>query len=517
MLPRAKNDWTLEEAAHLVRRAGFGASPAEIRKIHELGREAAVDGLLKPDEPIDAFPVPGWADPAKVADQRRERFAIFRESRMAQRDMTPEEREAAKRRMQQELRREEQQQIVGAGEWWFDRLMHSRAPLREKMTLFLHDHFATSAQKVKQPVLVLQQNQLLREHAFGDFRALTHRIAVDPAMMLYLDTQNSKKGRPNENFAREVMELFTLGEGHYTEQDIKEAARAFTGYELNRFTGEVSHNKRQWDEGTKTVLGRSGKFDGPQIIDLLFEQEAAASYVPSKLWAFFVEDEPPAEVVRELAATFRVSGFRFEPVLREIFLSAAFYDPKVMRNQIKSPVQFIVQMCRELEIDDLPRGYVLTVQRELGQQLFFPPNVAGWDWGRAWINTNTLLTRYNTAGVVSKGAINAEGVGDEEASMMEMAAAGGGPGQQMIARIVKRAMENWDGPDYEKIAPRTLREKPAELVDALMDRLFQADPGPKQREAFVEYARSKKGVVFTNHEVAELCHLMMSTPHYQLA
>ncbi len=516
MLPRAKNEWTLEEAAHLVRRAGFGASPAEIRKIHELGREAAVDGLLDPDEPIGAIPVPDWADPKKVAAERRERFERVRASRQEQRNMTPKEREEARRKMQREVRRSQREQIVSAGEWWFGRMMHSRAPLREKMVIFLHDHFATSSQKVRQSVLMLRQNQLFREHAFGDFRALTHEIAVDPAMMLYLDTQNSKKGKPNENFAREVMELFTLGEGHYTEQDIKEAARAFTGYQLNRLNGEVTHNRRQWDEGTKTVLGRSGKFDGKQIIDLLFEQDAAAAYVPSKLWEFFVEDEAPKAVVKELAATFRASGFQLKPVLREILLSRAFYDGTVIRNQIKSPVQFLVQMCRELEIDDLPRGYVQTVQRELGQQLFFPPNVAGWDWGRAWINTNSLLSRYNTAGVITKGAINAEGVEDEGSSMMEMAAAGGKPGQQMLARMVKRAMDRWEGPDYEKIAPRPLREKPAELVEALVDRLFQADPGKKQRETFVDYARSKKGVVFTNHEVAELCHLMMSTPHYQL-
>ena len=516
MLPRAKNDWTLEEAAHLVRRAGFGASPAEIRKIHELGREAAVDSLLEPDESFSDVVLPAWAEPEKVAEQRRERAAKMRESRLAQRDMTPEERAKARQQIQREVRREQQQNLVSAGGWWFERMMQSRAPLREKVVIFLHDHFATSAQKVKQPVLMLQQNQLFREHAFGDFRALTHKIATDPAMMLYLDTQTSKKGQPNENFAREVMELFTLGEGNYTEQDIKEAARAFTGYQVNRLTGEVSHNKRQWDGGTKSVLGKSGKFDGPQIIDLLFEQDAAASYIPSKLWSFFAEDEPPRAVVKDLAATFKASGFQLMPVLRDIFLSRAFYDGTVIRNQIKSPVQFIVQMCRELEIDDMPNGYVLMAQRELGQQLFYPPNVAGWDWGRAWINTNTLLSRYNTAGVVTQGAVNADGVEDEGGSMMEMAAAGGSPAQKMLGRLVKRSMGRWQGPDYESIAPRELRKDPEQLVDSLVDRLFQADLGKKQKAAFVDYAKSKQGVVFTNHEVAELCHLMMSTPHYQL-
>lgn len=516
MLPRANNEWSLQEAAHLMRRAGFGGSPTEIHRIHQLGREAAVDGLLNPDEPIDAIPVPDWAEPQKVATQRRERFAMIREARMAQRDMMPKEREEARREMRREMRREQRRNLVDAGDWWFDRMMRSRAPLREKMVLFLHDHFATSAQKVRRPVLMLAQNQLFRKHAFGDFRELTHEIAVDPAMMLYLDTHRSKKGNPNENFAREVMELFTLGEGHYTEQDIKEAARAFTGYQLNPIKGEVTHNKRQWDRGPKTVLGKSGNFNGARIIDLLFEQEAAAHYLPSKWWTFFVEDEAPKAVVAELAKTFKASGFRIKPVLREIFLSRAFYDGPVIRNQIKSPVQFLVQLGRELEIDELPRGYVLTAQRGLGQQLFHPPNVAGWDWGRAWINTNTLLNRYHTAGLITKGAIDVKDDQDEGGSMRNTAAAGGRPGQRIIARMMKRSMERWKGPDYETIAPRALRKKPAELVEALIDRLFQADPGDKQRRIFVAYAKAKKPGEFTDREVAELCHLMMSTPHYQL-
>lgn len=517
MLPRAKNDWSPEEAAHLVRRAGFGASPSEIHRIHALGREAAVDGLLEPAEPIDAIPEPAWADPETAAAERRERFAGIREARAAQRDMSPQQREEARRTLQREIRRESQQRLTGLGGWWLGRMMASRAPLREKMTLFFHDHFATSAQKVRQPGLILRQNQLFRRHAFGDFRELTHEIAVDPAMMLYLDAHNSRRGRPNENFARELLELFTLGEGQYTEQDIKETARAFTGYQLNRLTGEVSHHKKQWDERTKTLFGTSGRFDGRQVIELIFRQPAAAEYLPSKLWVYFVEDQAPRPVVRELAATFKGGGFQLKPLLREIFLSRAFYDRTVIRNQIKSPVQFMVQMCRELEISDLPQGYVLAALGELGQQLFFPPNVAGWDWGRAWINTNTLLSRYNTAGVVTKGATNAEGTGEGSGPMMDMMATGGRPGQQVVARLIKRSMGRWQGPDYEKIAPRPQRGNPEELVGSLVERLFQADPGKKQRETFVSYAKSKQGVIFTNHEVAELCHLMMSTPSYQLA
>ncbi|GAA5480683.1 DUF1800 domain-containing protein [Haloferula helveola] len=516
MLPKAKNEWTVEEAAHLVRRAGFGGSPDQIARIHAMGREAAVDSLLDPDEPQDAIPLPSWYNPARLAEEQRERLEEMRESRTEGRSMTAAERERAQRMARQEAQRTARQRLMTASAWWFDRMMRTRAPLREKMVLFLHDHFATSSQKVRQPALMMRQNELLREYALGDFRKLTHEIVRDPAMMLYLDTQTSKKGKPNENFAREVMELFTLGEGNYTEKDIKEAARAFTGYTVNRFNGKVSHVKFQWDSGSKTVLGKTGKFDGDQVVDILFEQQAAAEYLPSKLWMFFVEDEPPKAVVEELAEGFRASGFQLKPLLREIFLSRAFYDSTVIRNQIKSPIQFLVQMCKELEVPDLPGGYEQLAQRELGQVLFVPPNVAGWDWGRAWINTNTLLSRYNIAGVITQGAVDAPGTEGGGENMMDQMAEGGGPGMKVVARLVGRNMRDWKGPDYEKLAPRELRKDPEKLVGSLIARFFQSDPGDKQRGAFVDYAKSKQGVVFTNHEVAELCHLMMSTPRYQL-
>lgn len=516
MLPKATKEWTVEEAAHLVRRAGFGGAPEDIRKIHALGRETAVESLLDPDEADSAFPLPEWMDPSELAEQVRDRMAANREMRQEQQSMSEAEAAKARQAKLRERQRESRQRTAEGTLWWFDRMMTTRAPLREKMVLFWHDHFATSAQKVKNPVLMLRQNELFREFAMGNFKELTHRVLKDPAMMLYLDVQTSKKGKPNENFAREVMELFTLGEGEYGEEDIREAARAFTGYTVNRFNGRVDHTRFQWDSGQKTVLGKTGAFDGDDVIEVLFEQKAVAEYLPSKLWTYFVEDEAPRAVVKDLAETFRSHGFQVEPVLREIFLSRAFYDPSVIRNQIKSPIQFLIQMCKELEIESLPRGYATISQQQLGQVLFAPPNVAGWDWGRAWISTNTLLTRYNIAGVVTKGAAPAKGT-EQDGDDMMMSMAEGGRGAAMLSRMVSRSMDQFAGPDYEKIAPRELREDPAKLVEALVDRLFQADPGPKQRAAFIEYATAKKGAVFTNHEVAELCHLMMSTPHYQLA
>jgi uncharacterized protein (DUF1800 family) len=324
-------------------------------------------------------------------------------------------------------------------------------------------------------------------------------------MMFYLDTQNSRKGKPNENFAREVMELFTLGEGNYTEQDIREAARAFTGYQLNRLTGGTFHNRKQWDETDKTIFGKTGPFTGADVVGLIFEKPEAARFMTKKIWEFFVYDNPSEAAINALAGGFHKADYQIRPLLREIFLSKEFYAEAAIRSQIKSPVQYLIQLLKQLEITAPPVGFPITAQQQLGQVLFMPPNVAGWDWGQAWINTNTLLTRYNLAGFLTKGA-------EDGGKAMEMERVKT-PG---MAQGPKRAGRGWMGPDYGKIAPRPLRENPADLVDSLIFRFFQGPLPEKARGSFVEYAASKKGVVFTDKETAELCHLILSTPYYQL-
>jgi uncharacterized protein (DUF1800 family) len=504
MLPQAENSWTIFEAAHLLNRAGFGGSPPEIKALHALGREKAVDSLIAPTEPLDAFPVPEWSTADQALAGMKSRREQYRASQMATRGLSAEKAEMAKREAFQAIQQKNRQQALEGQSWWFRRMLKTEAPLREKMTLFWHDHFATSIQKVKQPVLMMIQNEVFRQNAFGSFKDLTQAILMDPAMMLYLDTQSSKKGMPNENFAREVMELFTLGEGNYSEQDIHEAARAFTGYYLDLANGKVSHNKRQWDPTEKTVFGKTGAFDGRQVIDLIFEKKQAARFMSKKLWEFFVSENPSESTLAALAASFQQADFKTGPLLREIFLSKEFYSEAVVRTQIKSPVQFIIAMLKQLEISNPPLGFPITAQLQLGQVLFMPPNVAGWDWGQAWINTNTLLTRYNLAGFLTKGTGASEPVmPDEKMKIPGMAS-------------VKNMGRGWQGPDYENIAPRALRENPVDLVDSLIFRFFQSPLPDKARSSFIEYATSKKGAIFTNSETAELCHLMLSTPYYQL-
>ena len=383
-------------------------------------------------------------------------------------------------------------------------------PLLEKMTLFWHGHFATSLQKVKAPRLMLEQNELFREHATGSFRELTKAVCVDPAMMVYLDTNQNRKGKPNENFARELFELFTLGEGNYTERDIKEAARAFTGYNLNRRTGTARLIPRQHDHGLKTVLDQTDRFKGEAVVDLALAQPACAEFMVTKLWEFFAYEAPEKGLVQSLAKQWREDDYQIRPLLRSVFLSAAFYDPKKsIRTQIKSPVQFLVQIVRQLELKELPLNVATTTLSTLGQSLFHPPNVAGWEGGKAWINTNTLLSRYNIAGLIAKGVRDPE----QARSVMK-----GGDKRMMMMGRGKRdpAMRRFRGPDYKRLAPKALRDDPPKLVAALTHRLFHDPLEPSHRQSFDEYATSKQGREFTDIEVAELLHLMMSTPYFQL-
>jgi hypothetical protein len=224
-----------------------------------------------------------------------------------------------------------------------------------------------------------------------------------------------------------------------------------------------------------------------------------------KLWEFFVYDTPSDAALDSLTKIFRDADFQTGPLLREIFLSREFYSEAAIRSQIKCPIQYLVALLKQLEIEDPPAGFPITAEQQLGQVLFMPPNVAGWDWGQAWINTNTLLTRYNLAGFLTKGA----GESDKSMTGERMKIPGMAPGPTRMGRA-------WQGPDYEKIAPRPLRENPADLVDSLIFRFFQNPLPEKVRGPFIEYATSKQGVVFTNKETAELCHLMLSTPYYQL-
>jgi uncharacterized protein (DUF1800 family) len=332
-------------------------------------------------------------------------------------------------------------------------------------------------------------------------------MAKDPAMLIWLDQAQSRKQHPNENFAREVMELFTLGEGHYTEKDVTEAARAFTGWSCNRIDQEFVERPRTHDYGEKTVLGRTGDLQGEDVLEAIVAQPQAARFITAKLWNYFAGEEPSDELATALAKVFRDSGGEFKPLLRAMFHSEEFYAESIIRNQVKSPVQWLVGSTRVLERPLPPPFVCFGLTRNLGQDLFAPPNVKGWDGGLSWITTNNLLARYNEAAVLVQGDVSTvrgmlAGVGAGQA-------AGGGMQLQNRLRDLRLTKV-----DVEKILTEQERTDKSKLVAALEKRLLQAKLSAKQEQTLRDYLNGRD--TLNDEAILNTIRLMMSTPEYQL-
>jgi uncharacterized protein (DUF1800 family) len=518
LAPISPTEWDRVKAAHLLNRAGFGGPPEQIDVLTQAGMDAALRQLVDgPATPVPAAP-PAWARPRNLAALREE----VRDAMMA----APAGDENARRTARQEIlkgeRKTQYEDIVDLGAWWLERMRQATDPLEEKLTLFWHGHFATSMQKVRDAYLMWRQNQTFREHARGNFGVLVKAMSRDPAMIDWLDLQQSKALHPNENFAREVMELFTLGEGNYTEKDVTEGARAFTGYRIDPRDESFRFDFAQHDGTPKQFLGRLVS-NGDQVIDVILQQPACATFMAHKLWTFFAYENPPAPVVASLAATMRTSNYEMRPVLRQMFASREFYSPQAIENQIKSPVQWLVQSTRTLDIELPPKLPLVGSLRQLGQTPFAPPSVKGWDGGKSWISTSTLLLRYNLAGALVSGRIGApkrpKAVIAANATMPPLVAdtpvapvadaAASGP----FTPFAPPAPVNL--PDFQKLAPAALRTDPKALVQNLTTRLFIQPLSAKDQQPFIDYLHALNAPVNDQH-VAELLHLMMSTPHYQL-
>jgi uncharacterized protein (DUF1800 family) len=363
--PTAADPWDLRKVAHLHRRAGFGATRAELERDRKAGPAASVDRLLRPRE---------------MTAEEKNTLAALRQGVLASGDV---ERLKA---------------------WWLFRIHYDPDPLREKLTLFWHGHFATSNAKVGSVPRMLRQNETLRRHALGAFADLLADVIADPAMLVWLDGIESKKEKPNENFARELLELFTLGIGHYTEKDIREAARAFTGWVVipNDKTDPAPsfhQDPARFDGGTKTFLKQTGAWKPADIVRITLEQPAAAEFLCRKLYRFLVSErgEPAAELIRPLAAELRGQHYSIRSVVELILRSRHFYSQAAYRQRLKGPVEFSAGLVRSLEV---PRREVpllalaLTCERQ-GQELFYPPTVKGWDGGKSWFNSSTVLERDN--------------------------------------------------------------------------------------------------------------------------
>ncbi len=360
-----------DDARHLLGRTSFAAQPSEIAAYAKLSRAAAVDELLAQTKRVASFPAPAWAS-------RYER--VFRQ------DMTQEERQAAQRREQVERGLE-------LRAWWTAEMLSTPTPFTEKMTLFWHNHFATAQQKVRVASLMYRQNAMLRQYALGNFGAMLREVSKDPAMLIYLDGAQNRKGMPNENFAREVMELFTLGEGSYSERDIKEVARAFSGWSIDLDAGEFRFRRAQHDDGEKIIFGQRGKFNGDDVVTLLLRQQKTAEFIVGKLWIEFVSPEINRDEVGRIAKVFRDSGYEIKPTLRALLLSDAFWAANHRAVLVKSPVELVVGSLRQFRFEVEDPAPFAVIMRQLGQDLFGPPNVKGWPGGETWLNTTTLLAR----------------------------------------------------------------------------------------------------------------------------
>ncbi|MBV9120550.1 MAG: DUF1800 domain-containing protein [Chloroflexi bacterium] len=360
---------TTRNIGHLLRRAGFGATPDEVSTYTAKGLGATVDELVNYEQrpnPVDT------TLGAAVGDLL-------------------------------DLSNLEDVQTI-----WLYRMINTSRPLEEKMTLFGHGHFATAQYKVNNATYMHGQNETLRKYATGNFKDLVTAISQDPAMLIWLDGATNYKNAPNENFGRELMELFTLGIGNYTEDDVKAAARAFTGWNLDRAKGQFVFNPKQHDDGPKTFRGQTGALNGSDIIVNVVADPATAKRIATKLFAFFAYDNPEPEVIQPLADVFSKNGYEIKPLVQAILTSDAFYSDKSFTAHLKSPVEFVAGTVRQFGGKIRERS-LLPALRQLGQELYNPPNVAGWPSGPAWMSPSAIMTRFNFGALLSGAIKNAPG------------------------------------------------------------------------------------------------------------
>ncbi len=375
--------WDLAKIRHLYRRAAFAPKVSEAQAALSLTLESCVENLLAP-QPL---PVPpSWAYDLPFP--------------------TPLTNE------QQQIYNQRKREIR---EWWARLMITQPLSTTEKMTLFWHGHFATQVSDVKVPQLMFRQNALFRQYAVGNFKELVKAVAIDPAMLIYLDGNKNRVGNPNENFGRELLELFTMGVDNYTQFDIQEAARAFTGWQINGLDPIFTSSRH--DYGMKTFMGYTGNFDGNDIIDIIFEQPVTARFICRKLYKFFVYETPNETVVNQLATILRNNNYKISAVLETLFKSSHFFDPLYMGADISGPVERSVGAIRQLDIALPPESnvvpkFIRTETPDMGQDLFEPPNVAGWPGYRYWISTTTLLLRNAfTDAIVNGRNINNNSIG----------------------------------------------------------------------------------------------------------
>ena len=491
LTPLDKSRFDASAARHLLNRAGFGGTSEQADRLAAMGPTAAVDYLLN-YETVGALAI---EDSAFDKDIRRPATPAEREMVTMARRSNDEGMLEQVQKMRNERDGLDRTQARELQKWWLKRIIETGRPLEEKMTLFWHGHFATGYRTIEDSYHMFLQNQMFRKHATGNFADLVLRILRDPAMLKYLDNDESRRGRPNENLARELMELFVLGEGNaYTEADIKEGARALTGYTFNDDT--FAFNEGGHDDDSKTILGQTGAWDGDDFARIILSRKESSEFLCGKLYRFFVNDapgmptKPVAPVIKALAAELRKQQYELKPMLRMLFRSQHFYDTDNRGASIKSPVQLTVQTIRELGVPPRDLSTLNSATDLMGQSLFMPPSVKGWECGRAWINTSTLFVRQNLAVYLITG--KRPDAFDWDESLAEW------PTAALEAAIAART-----GGDSSKAS------------DALLSILLAVDAPPERRKQFTEFVASLGGDLKGQRLVSALC-LVTAMPEYQL-
>lgn len=567
----SRSDWNYDTAAHLLERAGFGGTPEQVSVLVSMQPAEAVRLLVHFDpaaEGLPGFDHSGIFEPGldPFPPSRPATTQLARENGEA---LGVKVKEGGNRPLQPVVNkffywlRASSLETNRVAYWWANRMVASEQPLQEKLALFWHGHFAVNEGKVRDYRKTLKQLELFHARGNGSFRDLMVAVAQDPAMLAFLDAGVNVKGAPNENFAREIMELFTMGVGNYTEQDIREAARAFTGWNFDGL--EFVVNTDQHDDGEKQFLGRTGNFDGVEIIDIIMEQPVTAEYIAGKLYRFFVRQNLSPELQTELGNILREADYDVATLLETIFLSRDFYSPASVGTHIKSPVELAVSTYRKLGLDNAPGVPDFNnVTGALGQRLLRPPTVAGWAEGQAWITPGLLLERGNFArdvlfpdinfippdryngsaeirsvasrirqGMDITNATQPSGLGDgqmmAESNMMAdrdedfNTRYGSFRGWQLAIQRVKPISRHTASLDLSRMVVEQELRTTDEVVDYFIGRFMRVRPAPETVAMLVHFLDEQLGTndiaraeSYMEDGLRMTLHLIMSQPEYQL-
>jgi uncharacterized protein (DUF1800 family) len=471
--PLTEKDWSEAKARHLLVRAGFGGTTDDVARLHARGLFGAVNHLVNfKDQPaanieFDAAVKerPESFENALVGEEQRR----LRENRVAK----------------------DRQQIQNMRLWWMQRMIESPRPLEEKLTLFWHGHFACQYSDVGDSYYMYLQNQLFRDHAAGNFGTLLYGIAHDAAMLKYLNNDTNVKGRANENLAREIMELFGMGRDQgYSETDIRQGARALTGYTYDVWTGQFRFVSARHDTDPKKIFGKEGNWNGDDFVQLILETPYPAKFIARQAFVFFAHEEPSPDTIEALANVLRLNNYELSPMLENLFLSEEFYSPRTMGTQVKGPIQLIVGLHRDLGLKQPDLPYLVSAARDMGQELFEPPSVFGWQAGHSWISTSRTFSRYNAL-----------------AEIVERRPRGGKTGVDVVGTLLKG----------KKLGTH------AEVIDYLVKSCLTVPPSAEKRQALIEFISAlpapsqwEANAAPVNARLTRLLVMLMCSPEYQL-